>query len=181
MPIFVGIDYSMVCPCLCIHEGLVFSFYNCKFFYLTDKKKFVRSGQITGEYHQLYTTPEQRYSQIAKWALSKVPSNSIVAIEGYSYASRQGLICNIAECTSVLKQGLYKSNIQFDIVPPTVVKKLATGKGNSSKVPMYESFFKETKFDLLKELNITEAGSNPQSDLVDSYYVVKYIYQKKNI
>lgn len=174
MTLIIGIDFSMQCPCLCRFEGEEFSFDKCVFHYLTSRKKFERiSPQINGYSHQLYSSPEERFDQITNWTLSHIDKNAIIFLEGYSFGSRAGLAFNIGELGGLLKHKLYKNNNEYHIVPPTVVKKFATSKGNSKKDMMYEAFYKETKFNLLEELNI-KVGSNPQSDIVDSYWLCKY-------
>jgi len=183
MKTICGIDYSIGCPALCINSGEEFSLSTCSFYYLTNKHKFERhSGQFQGHIHKVYTTQEERFDQISEYIVRKIPRNSIVYLEGFSYGSRAGLMFDIAAATGILKHKLYKNNIEFITVSPKTIKKFATGSGNSSKLPMYEAFYKETKFNLLEELNIKTAGNSPQSDIVDSFYITKYGFydQTKN-
>ena len=57
----------------------------------------------------------------------------------------------------------------MEIVQPTVIKKYATGKGNSNKEAMLEAWKTEPgTFDLVQETG------NPASDIVDSYFLCKY-------
>ena len=73
-------------------------------------------------------------------------------------------------------------NVKFtdydvDVVSPSHIKKIATGKGNADKNQMYQAFVKETGI-LLKDIispNKKEIG-NPVSDLVDSYYICKNLF-----
>jgi len=177
----VGIDFSLTCPCLCFWDGgnVPFSLDGCCFSYLIDKKKFERfCGKFIGHPHKLWQTNEERYENITEWAITQLSPGTVVFLEGYSFGSRLGMLFNIAELTGLLKHKLYKAKIDFTLVPPTTVKKFATGKGNARKEVMYEAFYKETQFDLLKELNIKVAGTNPESDIVDSYFLAKYGYQK---
>jgi hypothetical protein len=177
----VGIDFSITCPCLCFWDAgkVPFCWGGCHFSYLINKKKFERfCGQLRGYPHAPFSSNEERYENITSWAISQVSLGSVVFLEGYSFGSRAGMLFNIAELTGLLKHKLFKAQIDFELVPPTTVKKFATGKGNARKEVMYESFYKETGFDLLKELNIKVAGTNPESDIVDSYFLAKYGYQK---
>jgi Holliday junction resolvasome RuvABC endonuclease subunit len=102
-------------------------------------------------------------------------SNDIteVAIEDYSYGS-QGKVFHIAENTGLMKWKVWQAEINYKLLPPTVIKKFATGKGNANKEKMYESFLQETSRNLQEELVIksTKIG-NPVSDIVDSYYICK--------
>ena len=40
--VIAGIDYSMTCPAICVYngDGITFSFNQCKFYFLTDRKKY---------------------------------------------------------------------------------------------------------------------------------------------
>ena len=65
----------------------------------------------------------------------------------------------------------------FTSIPPTVIKKYATGKGNANKDLMYESFTAEllTPPDLQKSLQPkSKKLSNPVTDLVDAYFIAKW-------
>ena len=59
-------------------------------------------------------------------------------------------------------------------VPPTVIKKFATGKGNADKAKMQDAFMQENNIDLKHELKMTEKQWNPSSDIIDAYYICKY-------
>ena len=64
-------------------------------------------------------------------------------------------------------------------MPPTTVKKYATGKGNSDKNAMHRSFRLETGVDLKEEITPRKAKvGNPVSDIVDSYYICKLLHEK---
>ena len=181
MNFIIGADFSFSCPCLCLHSGDIFSLKNCQFYYLTDKKKFVRTGQFTGTLHSEYKSQEERIDKITSWAISHIPKNSKVFLEGYSFGSRSGLMFNIGELGGLLKHKFYCNLIEFELVPPTAVKKLATSKGNAKKDLMYSAFYNETTFDLLAELQTKVIGGNPQSDIVDSYYLAKYGFEKQKM
>ena len=98
-----------------------------------------------------------------------------VLLEGYSYGST-GKVFHIAENTAILKYNLWDEQIPFSIIPPTVIKKFATGKGNANKEKMYEEFVKENPgVDLRSDL--TPRSSNvisPVNDIVDAYFIAKF-------
>lgn len=174
---FVGIDYSLTCPCVCIYnpnKGQI-AFENCNFYYLTSNKKYViREGNINGiEMPDTFTSQELRYFTIAAWTTKLLAKNDNVFLEGYSLGSK-GMIFNIAEHTGLLKHMLWTFDIEFNIVPPTVNKKFATGKGNAKKENMQEAFIKENGIDLKDKLKMTEKQWNPSSDIIDAYYLTKY-------
>lgn len=116
-----------------------------------------------------YTSPEERYDIITSWASSIIPDNANVFLEDYAF-NAQGLVFNIAESTGLLKHKLYKRGVGYEPVSPTVVKKMATGKGNSSKDQVIKSFIAENG----SVLECLGKGMNPLSDVIDSYYLCKY-------
>ena len=74
----------------------------------------------------------------------------------------------------VLKYRLQIEKFKYVTIPPTVVKKCATGKGNANKELMYERFLTESHVDLQSRLSPKSIKiSNPISDIVDSYYICK--------
>jgi len=99
-----------------------------------------------------------------------------VALEGYAY-NATGRVFHIAENTGILKYKLYQASIPVEIIEPSRVKKLATGKGNSDKKMMYESFIKDANIPLhdIISPNKKDIG-NPVSDIIDSFYICKSLY-----
>jgi hypothetical protein len=171
----VGIDYSMSSPSICVHEGKDWSFSNCKFHFLTNKKKCHFTDKIFfGSLHKDFLSQEERFNNISDWALSVIPKKSLIFIEGYAFSAK-GAIFNIAENTGILKHKLYKNKLidNLSIVAPTTIKKFATGKGNANKLLMYESFVEQTEFDISSIIHCKE-GESPMSDIIDSYYIAKY-------
>ena len=135
-------------------------------------------GNLYGENHSSYKSDEDRYDDIANWAMVILLRKNKVNkafLEGYSYSST-GKVFHIAENTAVLKYLMWDEELDFEIVPPTVIKKFATGKGNANKEKMYEAFCKENpSVDLRSQL--TPRSSNvisPVSDVVDAYFIAKY-------
>ena len=57
----------------------------------------------------------------------------VVAIEGYSYGSRNSHAHSLGELGGVVRVALYERGIPFVDIPPTVRAKFATGKGNAGK------------------------------------------------
>jgi Holliday junction resolvasome RuvABC endonuclease subunit len=73
---------------------------------------------------------------------------------------------------------LYKNGYRFFTVPPTVVKKFATGKGNATKEKMYDTFVKDTFVDLHSIISPTTKLGSPTTDIVDAWYIAKYAIEK---
>ena len=173
----VGVDYSLSSPCICIHNGSEFSIENCAFHFLTSTKKYEgvwrQNLDITGSLHLDFKSNEERYAAIAVWVLSLLEENDIIYIEGYSMGST-GMVFNIAENAGLLKHYLWKNRFKYNIIPPTVIKKFATGKGNENKEKLQDKFIEETGVNIKEILNMTEKSWNPSSDIIDSYFIAKY-------
>lgn len=177
--VVIGIDYSLTSPCVCICDSKNFGFSKCKFYYLTDNKKLdVDFDNIHGDLHKDYLSQEQRYDNIAQWAIQKIPEDAKVYIEGYSMAST-GRVFNIAENAGLLKHYMYKRDINYNIVPPTVIKKYATGKGNANKQLLQDVFEQNTGYNIKKKLALSDKQWNPSSDIIDSYFICKYGYEQE--
>jgi hypothetical protein len=176
----IGIDYSITCPCLCLFdERRAFKFDNCFFYYLTNTKKYADkiAPNITGESFQEYVQDVDRFDTISEWATNLCIGAADVGMEGYAYGAK-GRVFNLAENMGLLKYKLYKHAIPVTIVEPAKVKKCATGKGNADKQVMYETFSKETNTDLKSMFN-QKTLSNPVTDVIDSYYVLKALIESK--
>jgi hypothetical protein len=176
----IGIDYSITCPCLCLFdERKSFKFENCFFYYLTNTKKYADkiAPNITGESFQEYVQDVDRFDTISEWATNLCIGAADVGMEGYAYGAK-GRVFNLAENMGLLKYKLYKHAIPVTIVEPAKVKKCATGKGNADKQVMYDTFSKETNTDLKSMFN-QKTLSNPVTDVIDSYYVLKAMIESK--
>jgi len=80
-----------------------------------------------------------------------------------------------------LKYKIYQQSIPLTIFTPSEIKKFATGKGNADKEKMYDSFISETNILLKSIITPDKKGiSSPVSDIVDSYYICKYLRSKLN-
>jgi hypothetical protein len=173
--IVVGIDYSMSSPSICVHRGQDWSIDNCTFYFLTSRKKFVfPSNTFVGALHQEYTTQEERFNNIALWALANIPKSAKIGIEGYAYAAK-GVVFDIGENTGILKHLLWNKKLSFEVFSPPSIKKFATGKGNANKLVMYGTFVEETQMDISAIIHCNE-GDSPMSDIIDSYYIAKYMF-----
>lgn len=125
-----------------------------------------------------YETDISRYNLLSEWVFNKIVKHDRrpqkVFIEDYAY-SATGKVFNIAENMALLKNMLTTVGLKYFMIPPTVIKKFATGKGNANKEKMYDFFLEDTGHDLEKEFDIKK-DKNPISDIVDSYWICKYGY-----
>lgn len=173
----VGIDYSMSCPAITIiATDQEFNFENCRVYYLSEKLPKALLPNVMGTRLGAYDHNEERFDMIASWAIDKIPSDSTVYIEDYSFGSK-GKVFHIAENAGLIKHKIWKQGVPINVVPPTVVKKFAFGKGNATKEQMHEAFLKETGVDLIPiyQPKATKVGS-PVGDIVDSFFLCKYGY-----
>jgi Holliday junction resolvasome RuvABC endonuclease subunit len=95
------------------------------------------------------TTPAkgpERLSIISLAVLDAVIDNSIqlVAIEGYSFASRNSQAHSIGELGGVVRTRLWERNIPYVDIPPTCRAKFATGRGNAAKTEVMSSISAKT-------------------------------------
>jgi hypothetical protein len=176
----IGIDYSITSPAICMYdEKNPFCFKNCSFYFLTNTKKYATkiAPNINGESFEEYAYDTERFDTISEWASNLCVGAADVALEGYAYGAH-GKIFNLAENCGILKYKLHKLAVPVTIVEPSRVKKLATGKGNADKQAMYEAFKAETNVDLVSVFE-QKSLSNPVTDIIDSYYILKHLLANK--
>jgi hypothetical protein len=179
--LIAGIDYSLNGPAICVFNGNNhFVFEKCEFYFLTDTKKYATTffSNIHGQLFEDYEEECERYDTISDWVIKIITGCEQVALEDYAF-NAQGRVFHIAENTGILKYKCYQASIPLDVVSPSHVKKIATGKGNADKTMMHQAFLAETGIPLHKVItpNKKEIG-NPVSDLVDSYYICKNLYNQ---
>lgn len=179
--IIAGIDYSLCGPAVCLFKPSAtgrFCHQDCSFFFLTNNKKQseIRYTNIFGERLNDWDSDEHRYETIADWAIDIVMGCTHIALEGYAFGA-SGRVFQIAENTGVLKYKLYQLGIPVTVMPPTEVKKYATGKGNADKNAMYTAWINETGVSLKSMLTPNKSDSvSPVSDIVDAYYICKKLH-----
>ena len=62
-----------------------------------------------------------------------------------------------------------------------MVKKFGAGRGNAKKEEMHQAFVNETGVNLHSVLTPdTNSIKNPVSDIVDAYYICKYLHNSLN-
>jgi hypothetical protein len=180
----LAIDYSLTCPSFCFHDVRLSD--SWKIFYVSPRPKFIGSffnGRITGLPYPIWKTPMERYLGLADAVMFQVAilsqknrDNLQIFLEDYSMASK-GRVFHIAENTAILKYLIHQNNYPVTTVPPTVLKKHATGKGNARKPDMGKIFFEKTGLDLAKTLGYTASKpmeDSPMSDIQDAYLLALY-------
>jgi len=182
----VGIDYSLTSPAITEFYGFDWDYnmgtisHSCL---ASNERQWTRWSCISGidiKLYPIYDGDIKRYNKLSEWVFDRIVLHNrrpeFVFIEDYAYAAT-GKVFNIAENMAILKNMLTTVGLKYFMIPPTVIKKFATGKGNANKEKMYDSFLIDTKRDLEKEFNIKK-DKNPISDIVDSYWLCKYGFFK---
>ena len=175
-----GIDYSLTSPAICVAEVIdnEIKFENCKFHFLKQNKSHKSLGEVFFAYdYPEYSDDIERFSKLASWTIECIrwfdDRASEIYLEDYAFAAT-GRVFHIAENMGILKKQLRETKFKYITIPPTVIKKHATGKGNANKELMYEQFLTESHVDLQSQLSPKSTKiSNPVSDIVDSYYICK--------
>jgi len=90
-----------------------------------------------------------------------------VAIEGYSHGS-VGRVFQLGEIGGITRVAAYKRGITFIEVPPTTLKKFATGKGNADKI--------QIAFAMNKGYGIDFSGYTKSDNLFDAYALARFAY-----
>ena len=183
-----GIDYSLTSPAICVWKSTndrIFNFDGCDLYYLEKPKR--RGPTPHGilnlhvEPYPEWETEEERHELLSKWAM-EIVNGSEVYIEGYAFAtSGKSHVRSVAENTGLLKHKMHKVKQPFTSVPPSVIKKYATGKGNANKDLMYEAFTDEllTPTDLKDRLTPkAKKLTNPVTDIVDAYFIAKWGWEE---
>ena len=181
----IGIDYSLTSPAVTVFNGNNIwsdSISDISFYCLanTERQRLKWSSRdlknIEISVYKEWNTDLERYHFLADWVINscitvKDPVRPKAYIEDYAFAA-VGRVFHIAENMAILKDTLNNWGIEYETIPPTVIKKYATDKGNANKEKMYESFSQETQRNLKHEFDTKL--NNPITDIVDSYYIAKY-------
>jgi hypothetical protein len=184
--LYIGIDYSITSPSICTFYGDKKSFdpRMCNFFYYNKTKQISPLEFV----HQTtppenYKSPINRFTLIANWTIRCIDitkqaydyPETMIIIEDYSFGSK-GKIFELAENCGIMKYMLEVENYKYQKIAPTTLKKYATSSGRSNKDDMYDKFFEETQLKLKETFSKKKIKiSSPVSDLVDSYYLCKYL------
>ena len=180
--IYCGIDYSLTSPSVCEYntDRGDFCFENCSFLVLSDKKTTPVFKNIKILPHKDWTDPNERYHNIASSFMEILGASDVILIEDYSFGSK-GKVFHIAENTEVLMYNLWLKKKKYNKIPPTALKKWATGKGNAQKDLMYLEWRKDPKNPDLGPIcgsgKKTTKIDSPISDIIDSYWLTKYAFQ----
>ena len=153
-----GIDYSLTSPAVCVAEVInkEIKFENCKFHFLKQTKSQDSFKMFNAHEYPKYSSEVERYVGLANWVIECIRwfngRVKHIYLEDYAFAAT-GRVFNIAENMGILKMRLKEEKFNYVTIPPTVIKKHATGKGNANKELMYDTFLSETHVDLKEKLS----------------------------
>lgn len=86
---------------------------------------------------------ECRISEIKESIWKYFNKESIIYVEGLSFLSRGRSILDLAGLHYYIRTNLYLSGYDYKPIPPTVIKKFITGKGNCKKELMLLKVYKK--------------------------------------
>lgn len=183
-----GLDLSMSCPAITVADlDKEWKFENFRVEYLIGTKKYqttIKPFDMEGKsIPKDYVNNEERWHIIASWVIDNVKDCDYINLESQSFGSIGSALCQISEMHGVVKNYLYKNNVNIILTPPSQNKKTFSGKGNATKLEMIDSFKAKYKLDLLDTFNIIGNNLHPVEDIVDSVALVeglKNIVEKRD-
>jgi crossover junction endodeoxyribonuclease RuvC len=89
----------------------------------------------------------QRFSDLAEKIIDELEPNDCIFIEGFSYGSKGAGVSFQYGLGWIIRHMLLERGYEYTEVPPTSVKKFATGKGNAKKDAMVLPIFKHWGFE----------------------------------
>ena len=106
---------------------------------------YAYSDEVAGVIRSRARGP-RRLAEIRDAILDWVYETDIVVLEGYSYAS-QNKAHQVGELGGVIRLSLYTARVPYVEVPPAVLKKFTTGKGNADKDAVFAAAIRRFGFE----------------------------------
>ncbi len=152
---FMGIDQSLTGSGVAVFKD------GEEFYHLISTSKTQNTKSPTIDYTRRLI---EMTGEIRK--LVKLYKPDYIAMEGMSFGARGAAIFDLGGLSHLLRVMFFEEDVKFIIIPPTVVKKYFTGKGNSDKMAMITEamnrkanipFFKTIKKVKVFDDNVTDA------------------------
>lgn len=107
--------------------------------------------------------PEERLAWLRRSLLAEVTEHdvTIVALEGFSFGSRGRTLDQVHGLGWIIRMALREAEVPYVIVPPSTLKRYATGRGNADKAAMQMAAQKRLGYDTDK----------PDDNEVDSLFL----------
>jgi len=174
----LGIDYSINCAgCCLIEDNTIRWFVN----YRKDGKDYpVLPNSVIEWRHSTIEDHTDRFIELSLWANDIIGEfcPDIVILEDFAFSAK-GNITALAENVGIFKADFRRRfpTKKIELVAPTKMKKMATGKGNSNKDAIWESFVKifpiYSEWPKIIHPKGNKIGS-PIADIADSYFLAVY-------
>lgn len=207
--IFIGIDFSISSPAVCINDDNKFSYYSLyRPGKLTKKevigidvlKEFknlslnINKPIVESKNYQLRETNNLIEAEFLTDSIIEYIQNNIhnkkvkICIEGFSYGSISNRALELSGYNYLLRHKLLKNGYNFSIYSPKTIKAVA-GNGNYNKEQIAESYLSIIDDDKLRiflndnkdTLYINRKFLKPIDDLIDAYFASKTIQKYDNL
>jgi crossover junction endodeoxyribonuclease RuvC len=115
-----------------------------------------KTGLVILEDNKVHTAVEitseekrdpHRFMDIVETIMSHITNQDVICIEGFSYSSRGAAVSVQYGIGWILRSELIKAGLSYYEVPPSSVKKFATGRGNVKKDEMVLPIYKRWGFE----------------------------------
>jgi crossover junction endodeoxyribonuclease RuvC len=115
-----------------------------------------KTGLVILEDNKVHTAVEitskekrdpHRFMDIAKTVMKYITEHDVICIEGFSYSSKGSAVSVQYGIGWILRSELIKVGLSYYEVPPSSVKKFATGKGNAKKDELVLPIYKRWGFE----------------------------------
>ena len=179
----MGIDPSINCTGVCVYDDVN----DVHYYYMIVGKMNKKMQKFENEFVKIISYDKQEYSKddyptkefkksmnvhsICYYIRDLIHHHEpdLIQMEGISYGSRgSAALADLAGLSFAIRMSLLdESELQFNIIAPTAVKKFAVGNGSAEKDVIIASWKKLDK-------NITTIDEIKLDDLADSYFIAHY-------
>lgn len=136
------------------------------------------------DYGVIKTTKQEGFDEVTRLAYIIGDLHNIMVKENIEYVAIEGLSLSGVSSSTRILSALYYSillkayllGIDYEVFPPTMVKKFATGSGKAKKPDMWNSLPDNIKNKFEKTHKTIASG---KYDLTDSYFIGKLFYETR--
>lgn len=161
-----GIDQSLTCT------GLFYFIENNQTKNATCGMKSIKtkkSDQPLDKLHRIRHIADETVRYVMDVTESFPFAHVVVNIEGLGFGAKGDATHDLAGLQYLIMSNLIEAGFDYiNIVPPTSLKKIATGNGNASKEMMIEAILEPCKTEILKK-----GTQKERSDLADAYHLAR--------
>lgn len=104
--------------------------------------------------------------QLSKIVTTYLPPDSLVAIEGFSFASQSRSFIDTILFNAILRADIIKLFSNIVVFSPSEIKRFATSNGNANKISMFKSFL-NIENDFIKQTPFYKYCNNNQNKLIN--------------